>query len=169
MTVIGLHIHSGTDTTASRNRKSTSHAKQIGFVLGFHFDIFAISIIRTFSHGGIGGLVDFIHCHGAGTSKLRCPTSGTNGYGFGRTITIGIRGTAIICIVCFYSDTIGRNGVLFLCIPGQRSIDMGIIDHDCNSCTSGIFPESAATNAQCSGAMVACFDRKRSRLHFLVI
>ena len=164
--LVRLHVRRRADTRAAQiDPQAACQSEEARCILRFDGNALIPCLIVSFADRCIGFLGNDIHRNRAGTGEFRCPQCGTDSYGFCVRIALAVFCRAIVRIVRFDRDTVCLDGLFFLCIAGERRLDVRIIHHDRDRRANGRIRDRARTDADRRIAVISGIDRKGPGLH----
>ena len=155
--VIGLDIHRRTDGATAGEGKPTGKAEEFRAALSrdsrravhrITFLVGAIGNIKIpLAQVCVGGLLDLIHCHGAGAAKGRCAAGCADGYGLRCAIIFAVLGIAIIGIVRLDGELRDFQRIFLFRVAFYIGLGGAFMNHDADG-----RPHGTAAGAQCADA-----------------
>ena len=166
MPLVRLHVSRRADARAAQvDPQAAGQAEEARCILRFYVNALISCLIVSLADRCIGLLGNDIHRDRAGTGEFRRACRKAHRDGLRRTITIAVLRRPIVCIVRLDRDAVCLDGLFFLCIAGERRLDVRIIHHDRDRRTDGRIRDRARTDTKRRIAVISGIDRKGPCLH----
>ena len=166
MPLVRLHVSRRADARAAQvNPQAAGQAEETRCILRFYVNALISCLIVSLADRCIGLLGNDIHRDRAGTGEFRRACRKAHGDGLRSRVTRLILGRAIVHIVRLDRDAVCLDGLFFLCIAGERCLDVRVIHHDCDRRANGRIRDRARTDTKRRIAVISGIDGERSCLH----
>ena len=161
MPLVRLHVCRRTDARAAQvDAKAAGQTEEARCILRFYADALTSCLIVALADRCIGLLGNHIHRDRAGTGEFRRACRKAHRDGLGRRVTFAVRRRAIVRIVRLDRDAVRLDGLFFLCITGERCLDVRVVHHDCDRRADGRIRNRARTDAERRIAVIPGIDRE---------
>ena len=166
MPLVRLHVSRRADARAAQvDPQTAGQAEEARCILRFYVNALISCLIVSLADRCIGLLGNDIHRDRAGTGKFRRACRKAHGDGLRCAVTIAVLRRPIVRIVRLDRDAVCLDGLFFLCISGERCLDVRVVHHDCDRRTDGRIRDRARTDADRRIAVISGIDRKGPCLH----